>query len=357
MKILHVLISHRAEGTPRLVLDWLTVSGYEQELLFLSDEGNLKSDFLATKVWQYYNTSFNLKLLNAFKIAKLVHSIAKERKPDMVISWPMGFSQWIHLGARLAGVKALIVYGGNPPGKDFLNRYVFTYLSFWIGFLLGNKVLTCSDYILNEFHKIPFLSRGQFLRVYNCFSYQKFQLSNELKNQKQAIMVATLETHKDHETLLHAWQLVEKRSAGYQLKLAGGGRLERHLKDLATNLNLTSVEFLGSRSDVPKLLQQSKIFVFSTTEQEGFGTVLLEALASGCNIVAADVPACREALQDGQFGTLIPPRNPVALSEAILSSFETVMTSVQLQSQIDYVLQFTPLRMIHQYLEAVRKTN
>ena len=45
---------------------------------------------------------------------------------------------------------------------------------------------------------------------------------------------------------------------------------------------------------------------FSTTSLEGFGIALIEAMAAGLPIIATDVPACREVLDDGKAGILIP---------------------------------------------------
>src|SRR5690606_39460471 len=127
------------------------------------------------------------------------------------------------------------------------------------------------------------------------------------RNDDAAIMVATLEPHKDHETLLKAWKILEDRGISAELKLAGDGSLRNQLEELAAKLKLRRVVFLGSRSDIPELLAQSKVFVFSTTPQEGFGTVLVEAIAAGCIIVASDVPACREVLDNGNYGMLVAP--------------------------------------------------
>jgi glycosyltransferase involved in cell wall biosynthesis len=350
MKVLHVLLTPRAEGTPRLVLDWLEVKDLHQELLFLSPEGELKEMFEETSNWQYYNSHFPLGITNVLKIASLVFRICKKRRPDVVISWPMGFSQWIHLGARFAGVKRLIVYGGNPPGTGILNRYLFTYLSFWTGCALGNIVLTCSNYIRDEYRKIPLLSKRQFQTVYNCFKATKFINRSDIGRRKgQVIMVATLEKHKDYKTLLIAWKEIEKRGLDYTLKIAGDGSLGAELRKMSEGLGLITVEFLGSRRDIPELLHESNVFVLSTTRQEGFGTVLLEALASGCQVVATDVPACREVLESGRYGTLVPPEDALALANAILRRLEHNFLPDELQRQVDYTIKFSPENMVKNY--------
>src|SRR5690606_31258153 len=163
-------------------------------------------------------------------------------------------------------------------------KYVFSYLVFWVGRLLGNKAIACSNYILKEYMRIPVMSRNQFFKVYNCFQPDKFTSTRNTHTVNTVIMVATMENHKDHATLLNAWKFVEKKSGSCQLQLAGDGRLKRELEDLANTLGLQSVQFLGSRSDIAELLAGNSVFVLSTTTQEGFGTVLLEALASGCQV-------------------------------------------------------------------------
>ena len=78
------------------------------------------------------------------------------------------------------------------------------------------------------------------------------------------------------------------------------------------------VHLLGMRRDIPELLQQLDVFVFSAKPDEGLGVALLEAMASGVPIVATRVPACEEVLDNGQLGLLVEPGNEHAMAEAIL---------------------------------------
>jgi len=63
-------------------------------------------------------------------------------------------------------------------------------------------------------------------------------------------------------------------------------------------------------------LQQVGILVLPS-DAEGFGLVLIEAMAAGVNVVATDVAGIRDVVRDGQTGLLVAPRDPAALAEAI----------------------------------------
>ena len=164
-------------------------------------------------------------------------------------------------------------------------------------------------------------------------------------------MVATLESHKDHVTLLNAWKLLEEQGLNYSLHLVGDGSKRAELEQLCGLLGLKNVVFLGSRTDVSALLNNSKFFVFSTTIEEGFGTVLLEALASGCRIIASDVPACAEVLENGKWGELFEAGNPDMLMKLIIKNAHTLNEHAQEHSEVEnYLKTFQPQHMIDNYL-------
>jgi glycosyltransferase involved in cell wall biosynthesis len=78
-----------------------------------------------------------------------------------------------------------------------------------------------------------------------------------------------------------------------------------------------AVKWLGYRSDVPELLNRSDIFCLPSYYREGLPLALVEACAAGCAIVTTDMPGCREVVIDGVNGRLVPPRDVVALTDAL----------------------------------------
>lgn len=76
------------------------------------------------------------------------------------------------------------------------------------------------------------------------------------------------------------------------------------------------VELWGQRSDMPQVLESSYLVVLPSY-REGLPKVLIEAAAIGRAVITTDVPGCRDAIEDGITGILVPVKNPEALAHAI----------------------------------------
>ena len=136
----------------------------------------------------------------------------------------------------------------------------------------------------------------------------------------RALMAAAIGRPKDHPTALRAVQLLRGQGRQVELWLAGGAYRESTrigVESLADEFGIRDlVRFLGVREDVPELMGASDIVVHAT-ESEGFSVAVLEAMAAGVPIVATDIPPCREALDGGRCGLLVPPADAPALADAI----------------------------------------
>jgi glycosyltransferase involved in cell wall biosynthesis len=77
-----------------------------------------------------------------------------------------------------------------------------------------------------------------------------------------------------------------------------------------------AIEWWGHRTDMPAVLRQAHV-VCLPSYREGLPTILIEAAAAGLPLVATDVPGCREVVQPGVNGLLVPPRDAAALASAL----------------------------------------
>jgi glycosyltransferase involved in cell wall biosynthesis len=139
----------------------------------------------------------------------------------------------------------------------------------------------------------------------------------------RAFMAARVGRTKDHATALRAIQLLRQKGGDVELFVAGTASRESartariNVEALAEQLGIRDlVRFLGAREDVPELMGASDVVVHAT-KSEGFSIAVLEAMAAGVPIVATDIPPCREALDDGRCGLLVPRGDSSALAEAI----------------------------------------
>lgn len=140
------------------------------------------------------------------------------------------------------------------------------------------------------------------------------------KNSDTLIILAAgrLTPLKNFPMLLKASALVSQEHQ-IELLILGDGPERQHLDDLSRKLNISSqVHFMGFVSNPQNYFAQADIFTL-TSNHEGFGNVIVEAMAMGVPVIATDCPyGPREILQGGKSGILVPVDDENALAGAIL---------------------------------------
>jgi glycosyltransferase involved in cell wall biosynthesis len=132
--------------------------------------------------------------------------------------------------------------------------------------------------------------------------------------------VGMLEERKGHRYLLEAVaRLNRPRAEGSHIKCAigGDGAMRDELTQLARELGIANdILFLGMLGDSRQLLDALDVFVFPSLK-EGLGVALLEAMACGLPVVASRVGGIVDIVEDGRTGSLLPPRDPASIAEAV----------------------------------------
>ena len=139
--------------------------------------------------------------------------------------------------------------------------------------------------------------------------------------------MGNFEPRKNLATLIDAYtQLPKDIQNEYQLVLAGGkGWKSNKTQQSLDNAikNGANIKHIGYIDDVdrPMLYQAASLFVMPSL-YEGFGIPVLEAMLSGCPVIAADIPVLRET--GGDAALYADPANPAefaAVIERALSSY------------------------------------
>lgn len=132
------------------------------------------------------------------------------------------------------------------------------------------------------------------------------------------LAVGRLVVCKDYPTLLEAFaQVVKIRPA--HLVILGSGPERESLERLVAKMGLSNqIAFLGFQKNPYAYMKRASVFVLSSL-QEGFGNVIIEAMACGTPVVSTDCPVGPgEIITHGKNGMLVPMADHKALAKAIL---------------------------------------
>jgi len=144
-----------------------------------------------------------------------------------------------------------------------------------------------------------------------------------LKNEEYVFACAArLHPNKAHRYLIDAVARLQSAYSDFQVLLLGDGPLEEELKGRVRRLNLGhSIRFLGYRDDVYEIFAASDAFVLPSIN-EGFGIAVAEAMAAGLPVIATEIPAVVEVVEDRETGLLAPARDAGELAKAMSTYIE-----------------------------------
>lgn len=138
------------------------------------------------------------------------------------------------------------------------------------------------------------------------------------------LIAARFEEWKGHRVLLRAASRVHAGGKPWELWIAGEPqrpaerRYAAELRSLASELgDRPTVRWLGHRSDMPAVLAAADVYCQPNTGPEPFGLAIAEAMGTGLAVVATQLGATPELLDDGRAGILCPPGDVDAVASAL----------------------------------------
>ncbi|MFO7711186.1 MAG: glycosyltransferase, partial [Candidatus Woesearchaeota archaeon] len=229
----------------------------------------------------------SMKLINR---AKEIAKYSKKHKIDTVISFMEESNFSVILSKILFGNKSKIICSVRTNPKRYIEnsrglREKITYYLMRILYPWADKIICLSRGVESSLNSDFNLKKTK--TIHNFFEI-KNKLSDNKEKKYDFITIGRLEPVKNHIGLIRSFRLVLDKKPDSNLVILGDGPLREELEHLIKKLNLGKKVILkGNVEDVYSYLKRSKVFVFSS-DFEGFGNVLLEALSEGVPILSTD---------------------------------------------------------------------
>lgn len=259
------------------------------------DKGNVRQ-------WKVGNLSF----LNPLKKYKLKKQFRALQADALILNLPADLKLAGTAGKK-AGIKKIIYRRGSakPIKNSFLNRWLFRHV---VTDVIANSRQTKNTIL----HHNPNLFPAEKIKVvYNGIDEKMILPHAPVRQQTRVVLgnAGRLSPEKGHDRLLKVAKELKKDAVPFQLLIAGTGPMEKDLKILTGRYGLKDhVHFEGFVKDFGGFLSSIDIFVL-TSYYEGFGYVLIEAMAAGIPVLAFDIGTTSEIIEHGKTGFIVENNN------------------------------------------------
>ena len=271
----------------------------------------------------------NLNPLAALTAIREIWQIYKQEKPAIVHHVALKAILLGTIAARLGKVP-VIIEAFTGLGSLFLSQHIkirllrLVLLPILRAALNSPKVAAIAEnaehLVLLERQGVLRPGQGQVIRGSGVDTI-RFAATSEPEGPVIVACAARLLKSKGILVLAAAMRLLAAQNIDLRLNLAGAPDPESpdtlSESDLAAIAAQPNIDYLGRITDMPRFWQGAHIAVLASLTGEGLPVSLLEAAATGRALIATDVAGCREIVQPGQTGLLVPPGDAAALAAAI----------------------------------------
>lgn len=313
MNILYVITGLGLGGAEKVVADLadkMCDLGHTVKIAYLTGEVLVKPVSENIEIVALELNSINSFLLASIRYKKLV----KQFRPDIVHAHMVHANIFARLNRAVCPVPKLIctAHSSNEGGKVRMLVYRLT-----------NHLSDINTNVSQEATEAMIVkgafAKNDVIAVYNGIDLSKFKYdSKNIKlnqNLLSLIAVGSFSDAKDYPNLINAFEKIKQNNNIIKLTIVGDGELRPQIENLIKELKLDDdITLLGTRSDIPQLLSQADFFVLAS-KHEGLPTVVIEAMACECYVVATDCGGSAEILKD--TGRLVPTEDSQALANAL----------------------------------------
>lgn len=286
---------------------------YDVSILCLNDSDKNLFYTFSSKIKTYSIAVAGNSIQYLFAYRKGIQHVIKEVQPDVISVCDDGLKGFFV--PKLLGTHIPIIYERHASINLNTNHSIKGKLT---RSLMQSQLKYFSKFVVLTPSNIKEWKANNSISIPNPLSFES-QLGNPL-DQKKVIVVGSHSYNKGYDLLLKAWKEVVIHHQDWQLNIYGKIDAEQQFIKLAEQLELKdTVHFFEPVIDIKQKFLESSIMVLPS-RSEGFGMVLIEAMACGVPCVSFDCPSGpRDIIKDGEDGFLISPENVQEMTLKIIS--------------------------------------
>lgn len=359
MKVCHVINSLSAGGAESLLMNIIQHTDdadVEYVVYYLGGDETLLDELTQTGAQVHsLNAAFHYDPAAMFRLYRALH------KSDFdVLHTHLPNSQWIgRVVGYLSGTTHIVsTHHSVPQNYGRLSSYLERITRPIDSVTVGVSERVCSAFDSTNQAKWRTIHNGidvdYFAEAIGQVNIDKIKSKWGVSDKFIFLTVGRYVPVKNQRVLIEAMPRVLEQVPNAHLFVVGWGQLESKLRETALRLGVEDeVTITGRSSKIEEFYAIADIYTHSAV-LEGFGIVLLEAMAAETPIIATDLPAIREIIDD--TGILVPTENPGRMAKEMCELAQGVERESLAKRGKQRVQQnFTIQKTVDQYVELYRK--
>ena len=273
----------------------------------------------------------SIGVIENIKYYMRLKKVLKEQKPDVILSYtikPVIFASIAAKKVKIKNIYALI----TGLGQIYATTDLKTKLIRTICGIAYKKAFKCCQKVIfqNNDDKKECLNR-KYLTEEKCevvngsgVNMNRFP-KTELPNEDVFLMVSRMMKTKGTREYFEAAKIVKQKYPNTKFLYVGstentGAYIK--MEEVQKYIDDGIVEYIGETENVPEVIKKCSVFVLPSYYREGIPRTLLEALSMGRPIITTDNVGCKETINDGKNGFLIPIKDSKKLAEKMIYMIE-----------------------------------
>jgi glycosyltransferase involved in cell wall biosynthesis len=353
----------------RSLIHALEAAGYEVILLAAEDKScfYLEQQTQASFYPLQQLSRRSLSLLQNFRALLELYTAFRRHRPELALFFTIRPNTLGNFAATLAGIPTIsTIEGLGIAGSAPAWLRWFTERLYKLAFLHTRKVIFLNEEDRKEFQGRRLVEAPKAVFIHGPgIDLQHFspQVRSHTNPDFVFLFVARLLQEKGIQEFAEAARLLKNKGVNATFQVLGSTDPGNPTTIDETTLNAWVregiIEHLGFLEDVRPVITNADVLVLPSYYREGVPRSVLEAMGMEKPIITTDHVGCRDTVEDGKNGFLVPPRDPLSLAEAMEKMF--LLTPEQRLKMGQYsrrkaIEEFDDQWVIPQYLALIQDT-